>query len=492
MKFIVKLFPEITIKSKPVRKQLTKQLRQNIRRVLRHIDAGVVVVGEWDKIEVTPQTTDPALIRQLAEALQRIPGISNILEVQEHEFKDLDHIFQLTKEAYGASLAGKTFVVRVKRAGIHPFKSTEAERYIGGGLNQQTEAKGVDLHNPEVTIRLEIRHQKLYLISQRYEGLGGYPLGSQDTVLSLISGGFDSGVASFLTMRRGLRTHFCFFNLGGTAHEVGVKQVACYLWERYGLSHRVQFITVPFEEVVAEIIRSVDNSHMGVILKRMMLRAAEQVAEELEASALVTGEAIAQVSSQTLANLNVIDSVTDMLVLRPLITTDKHEIIRIARQIGTEEFAKNMPEYCGVISRNPKTRARKDRVEHEEGKFDFSVLERAVANRVRINIDEIMNTVVSIDDVEAVQIPSTRDVIIDIRHPDEEERQPLHLTNNEVLKIPFYELNSALEDLDPAKRYLLYCDKGVMSQLHASHLKAAGRENVLVYRPVDMVQHCYA
>src|SRR5690554_2360619 len=131
MKFIVKLFPEITIKSKPVRKQLTKQLRQNIRRVLRHIDAGVVVVGEWDKIEVTPQTTDPALIRQLAEALQRIPGISNILEVQEHEFKDLDHIFQLTKEAYGASLAGKTFVVRVKRAGVHPFKSTEAERYIG-------------------------------------------------------------------------------------------------------------------------------------------------------------------------------------------------------------------------------------------------------------------------------------------------------------------------------------------------------------------------
>ena len=187
-----------------------------------------------------------------------------------------------------------------------------------------------------------------------------------------------------------------------------------------------------------------------------------------------------------------IDSVTDMLVLRPLITTDKHEIIRIARQIGTEEFAKNMPEYCGVISRNPNTRARKDRVEHEEGKFDFSVLERAVANRVRINIDEIMNTVVSIDDVEAVQIPSTRDVIIDIRHPDEEERQPLHLTNNEVLKIPFYELNSALEGLDPAKRYLLYWDKGAMSQLHASHLKAAGRENVLVYRPVDMVQHCYA
>src|SRR5690606_2261124 len=460
--------------------------------VLRHIDAGVVVVGEWDKIEVIPQTTDPALIRQLADAQQRIPGISNILEVQEHEFKDLDHIFQLTKEAYGASLAGKTFVVRVKRAGVHPFKSTEAERYIGGGLNQHTEANGVDLHHPDVTIRLEIRDQKLYLISQRYEGLRGYPLGRQDSVLSLLSGGFDSGVASYLTMRRGMRTHFCFFNLGGTAHEVGVKQVACYLWERYGLSHRVQFITVPFEEVVAELLRSVDDSHMGVILKRLMLRAASQVAEERAATALGTGEAVAQGSSQTLVNLSVIDAVTDTLVLRPLITTDKQDIIRIARQIGTEEFAKNMPEYCGVISRKPKTRAKRDRVEYEEGKFDMAVLERALAQTVRVNIDEVMGSVVTLNDVPTVQIPATQDIIIDIRRPDEEERNPLHLTNNRILKIPFYELGTQVPELAQDQRYLLFCEQGVMSQLHASHLQAAGHGNVLVYRPAASGKYCAA
>src|SRR5690606_11068367 len=121
------------------------------------------------------------------------------------------------------------------------------------------------------------------------------------------------------------------------------------------------------------------------------------------------------VSSQTLVNLNVIDCVTEMLVLRPLITTDKHEIIRTARRIGTEEFAKNMPEYCGVISRKPRTRAKKDRVEHEETKFDFTVLERAIANKVSVNIDEIMGSVVNLDDVEMVQIPSVNDIIIDIR-----------------------------------------------------------------------------
>ncbi len=492
MKFIVKLFPEITIKSKPVRKQLTKQLRHNIRRVLKHLDAGVLVEGEWDKIEVVPQTTDPSLIRQLADALQRIPGLANILAVEEHEFKDLDHILELATATYAPQIAGKTFVVRVKRAGVHTFKSTEVERYVGGGLVQRTEARGVDLHNPEVTVRLEIRFDKVYLIAARYEGLGGYPLGSQDTVISLMSGGFDSGVASYLTMRRGMRTHFCFFNLGGTAHEVGVKQVACYLWERYGLSHRVQFITVPFEEVVAELLRSVDDSHMGVVLKRLMLRAASQVAEELGATALVTGEAVAQVSSQTLVNLSVIDAVTDTLVLRPLITTDKQDIIRIARQIGTEEFAKNMPEYCGVISRKPKTRAKRDRVEYEEGKFDMAVLERALAQKVRVNIDEVMGSVVTLNDVPTVQIPTTQDVIIDIRRPDEEERSPLHLTNNRILKIAFYELAAQVPELASEQRYLLYCEQGIMSQLHASHLQAAGHTNVLVYRPAASGKVCAA
>ncbi|MEZ5483121.1 MAG: hypothetical protein R3E73_13495 [Porticoccaceae bacterium] len=195
--------------------------------------------------------------------------------------------------------------------------------------------------------------------------LGGFPLGTQIRVMSLISGGFDSTVSSFLTMKRGLRTHFLFFNLGGRAHEVGVKEVAFYLWNRYSGSHRVRFITVPFEDVVAEILTSVENSQMGVILKRMMLRAGTRIADEMDVAALVTGEAVAQVSSQTLANLAVIDSVTEKLVLRPLITFDKNDIIDIARKIGTEEFAAKIRD-CGVISLNPTTRARPERIAEEE------------------------------------------------------------------------------------------------------------------------------
>ena len=153
----------------------------------------------------------------------------------------------------------------------------------------------------------------------------------------------------------------------------------------------MKFIAVPFDEVVGEILKNVDDSQMGVVLKRMMLRAATRVAETLGAQALVTGEAVAQVSSQTLINLTVIDRATDMLVLRPLITMAKGEIIHTAQQIGTADYAAQMPEYCGVISVKPTTRAKLPRVEHAETKFDFAVLERALANAQYLNIDEVAN-----------------------------------------------------------------------------------------------------
>ena len=280
-----------------------------------------------------------------------------------------------------------------------------------------------------------------------------------------------------------MRTHFCFFNLGGREHEVGVKEVALYLWLKYGASHRVKFVSVPFEEVVGEILKNVENSQMGVILKRMMLRAASQVAAELEVAALVTGEAVAQVSSQTLQNLAVIDQVTDTLVLRPLICADKLDIINIAAKIGTEAFAANMPEYCGVISVKPTTRAKPEKIAAQEANFDFAVLERAIASANYINIDALADEDFTVAAVESLPIPLPDAVIVDVRHPDEVDRKPLKLATSDVQTIPFYELHSRFAQLDQARTYMLYCDKGVMSRLHASHLVEQGFENVKVYRP---------
>ena len=264
------------------------------------------------------------------------------------------------------------------------------------------------------------------MIRQQINGLGGYPLGSQGEVLSLISGGFDSTVASYLMTRRGLKTHFCFFNLGGSAHEIGVKQVAHYLWSTYGESHKVKFISVPFEEVVTEILTKVETSQMGVVLKRMMLRAASRLAHRANIPALVTGEAVAQVASQTITNLAVIDEVSDHMVLRPLAAMDKQDIINIARRIGTEAFAANMPEYCGVISVNPTTVGDRKKLYAAEEPFDMTVLDNALKQAKVERIDQVVTEAESgLDDVPVVDTPALADVVVDIRHPSEAPWNPL-------------------------------------------------------------------
>ncbi|WP_286236862.1 tRNA uracil 4-sulfurtransferase ThiI [Neptuniibacter halophilus] len=483
MKFSIRLFPEITIKSRPVRKRLIQRLQSNLQNMLRRIDEEIKVRGQWDKLDVECGKADESKREDVIDLLSRTPGIHSFIEVTDYPLGDFHDIFEKALAVYGPEIKGKTFKVRVKRSGKHEFRSIDVERYVGGGLNQHAEAAGVDVHNPEVYVDLEIRNDTLYVVTAIYKGLGGFPLGTQDATLSLISGGFDSIVASYMSMRRGCKTHFLFFNLGGHAHEIGVKQVALYLWQKFGSSARVKFITIPFDEVVGEILQSVHHSHMGVVLKRMMMRAGEKVADKMKIEALVTGESIAQVSSQTLPNLAIIDAATSKLVVRPLVTMDKQDIIDITRQIGAYDFAKNMPEYCGVISDRPTTCAKKERVEEEESDFDYEVLERALERRQVISIDEIVEDVNIHAEVEALTKVQPNQVVVDIRAPHEQEKKPLNIPGCEIRLIPFFALGAEAEQFSEEKEYLLYCEKGVMSQMHAHQLQERGLSNVKVYRP---------
>lgn len=482
MKFIIKLFPEITIKSQSVRLRFIKILTSNIRNVLKDLAEDVAVVRHWDYLEVRVKKEE--LGEGVADRLTRIPGIHHILQVEERAFTDLHNIYEQTFEMYAASLENKTFCVRAKRRGKHPFSSIELERYVGGGLNQHIPSAKVKLTHPDVTVNLEVEDDKLILVVRRLDGIGGFPIGTQEDVLSLISGGFDSGVSSYMLMRRGCRVHYCFFNLGGAAHEIGVKQVAHYLWNRFGSSHKVRFVAVNFEPVVAEILEKVDDGQMGVVLKRMMVRAASRVAERYGVQAIVTGEALGQVSSQTLTNLRMIDNATDTLVLRPLISHDKETIINLARQIGTEDFARTMPEFCGVISKNPTVKAVKEKIEAEEEKFDFAILDDVVLNAQNMDIRVIaQQSEQQVTEVEMVSELSATDVVLDIRSPDEQEAHPLKIEGTEVRTLPFYKLSTQFGDLPAETTYLLYCDRGVMSRLQAMYLAEQGYTNVKVYRP---------
>ena len=480
MKFIIKLFPEIMIKSESVRKRFIKVLTGNIRNVLNKHDDTLAVVRHWDYIEVRSKLTEnrPHLI----ELLQRIPGIHHFLEVDEKPFTDLHDIFEQTLQEVGTQLENKTFCVRVKRKGKHNFSSIEAERYIGGGLNQHIATAKVKLTNPDVTVRIDIEHDKMMLVKARHAGIGGYPIGTQEDVLSLISGGFDSGVSSYMLIRRGSRVHYCFFNLGGAAHEIGVKQMAYHIWNRFSRSHKVRFIAINFEAVVGEILEKIDSGQMGVVLKRMMVRAASKIAERFAIQAIVTGEALGQVSSQTLTNLRLIDEASETLVLRPLISHDKEQIIATAKEIGTDDIAKSMPEFCGVISKNPTVKAVREKIVAEELNFDFSILENAVQNAQYLDIRKIAEqTERDVVQVDVVSVLTGEDVILDIRSPEETDENPLQLEGRNVTLLPFYKLSSQFASLDQSKTYLLYCERGVMSKLQALYLKENGFNNVKVF-----------
>lgn len=482
MLFLVKYFSEIAIKSKPVRRAFLRQLNENMNAVLREVDANVSVERDWDKFLVRSSSNEPGHVARMVDAMCRISGITYVMEVDEYPVPAIEQIADFVLPVYKERLKGATFAVRCKRNGKHGFSSVDVERTVGSALMLQTDAAGVKLKNPDVTVRLEVNRDALFVIGERHSGPSGYPLGSLDPVLSLISGGFDSPVASYLTMKRGMRTHFLFFNLGGRDHELGVKEVALYLWEKYGNKQRVLFISVPFEEVVAELLKNVQDSYMGVVLKRMMLRVADRLAQTLEIPALVTGECVAQVSSQTLQNLSVIDKVTDRLILRPLIASDKEDIVRLAARIGTEEFAASMPEYCGVISVKPTTRARLDRVAAQEQKFDLEILDRAFEARQQTRIDLLAEEALERSDVEVLTVPLAGSTIIDIRHPEEEELAPLEI-HVPVLKIPFFELHTRKSELGANGTYMLYCGQGVMSRLHAGHLQQESALEVKVYAP---------
>lgn len=484
IEFIIKLHPEIAIKSKSVRKRQTLLLERNIKTILLRTDSNIEVNNNYDHLTIRCPSEDVAIQQQLIDRLSCIPGVVHFSEMQSSTFSSLHDIYEQVAAVYAGQIQNKTFCVRVRRAGKHDFSSIEAERYIGGGLNQLVASAQVKLTKPDIVVALEVRKDQLIMVRKQHQGMGGFPLPSQSDVLSLISGGYDSAVASYLMIRKGLRTHYLFFNLGGAAHEAGVREMAHLIWQKYSLSHKVKFVSVNFAPVVDQILETIDNGLMGVVLKRMMMRAASTVAEKLGIKAIVTGESIGQVSSQTIANLNVIDRVTETLILRPLIYQDKQEIIALAAKIGAEDIAKSMPEYCGVISRKPTVNAVLAEVIANEQNFDFAVLDQAVQDAKVLDIRTIDYQAEQQADVVTVlaQLPADA-VVLDIRSPEETDLKPLTVEGHDVVELPFFRLASQFANLDQSKHYYCYCERGVMSRLQAVVLQEQGFKNVSVYRP---------
>lgn len=489
MQYLIKLGSEITIKSEWVRKQCIRRLKRNILKHLDYYEIDGKITGNWDRIILEVSDLEDSV--QIQDILKNISGIENfspiisfVIDASKSFEESIQNISKEVVFYFWEKIQGKIFAVRVKRSGAHNFSSTEVERAIWTEilLREELQSK-VRLENPDVTIQIDIKGSVWSLMLSKISWISWYPVGFQGRLLSLVSWGFDSGLATQMMINRGCEVDYLFFNLGGKAHELWVKQISYYLWKTFSLPHsKARFVSVDFEEVVQEILVKVEAKYRGIVLKRMMLKVASILADKYYYCWIVKGDSVWQVSSQTLQNLHVIDTASQVLTLRPLIWMNKQDIIGKCKKIGTFNFASSMPEYCGVISQKPSVGASKDEVILAEKDIDSSLAEKVAEKAIAERLSQMD---FSWEQEYLGEVHERNDeIIIDIREPERVSRSPLSQKwYHESLQIPFYEINHCFPKLDQKKQYLLYCDKGVLSHLHGLYLREKWFSNIQVFRP---------
>lgn len=490
MKIIVKFSSEITIKSRSVRIFFSKILTRNIRTVFKHNKQPIKIIYHWDYLEIICKQNNYV---NVSEILVYIPGIHHFLLVQHSTVYSLADIYhQIMLEDY-TQFIGKSFCVRIKRYGNHVYSSQEIASYLGNKLRHDIYNAHVNLVQPDKTLFLEIKNNNLFIIIKRYEGLGGLPIGTQQESLSLISGGFDSAVASYMLMRRGCKVHYCFFNLSNTVtHTMEVYKIIFHLWNKFGCSHKIKVISVNFLEIVEEISSKIKSDYIGIVLKRIMIRVAIVIAKNWKIKALITGESLGQVSSQTLDNLVLINDIipSGCIILRPLITYDKEKIITLARKIGTEVFSRSVPEYCGIISKKSTIKANKQTLDMEESKCNLLVINKVISQAYITDVCHIPKFLMNqyFYPIDTTKNINSDDIILDIRAQYEQNIKPVHFPCHIKIKnIPFYQLIDQFPRLDQDKIYILYCDHGIMSRLQAMYLYQKGFRNIKIYDSVSKV-----
>lgn len=330
---------EIYLKTPAVRRRFARALCDNAVAAL----GGGARVEETSRGRLTVSGVED--LTTAAERLTRVFGVRTVDEVVPVPFPDLDRGVEAVAELVGADVEGKVFAVRCKRVGSHRWRSADLERKLGALLYQRS--AGVDLTDPEVWVRLRVVEDQAFVTRRRWSGPGGLPLGVQGKALMLLSGGYDSAVSAHQLMRRGVAVEFLHLELACSQRDQALA-VAHRLWERWGAGMEGVVHVLDFAAVRSQLLDRMAPRLRQVVLKRMMLQAADAVASELGLEAIGTGEAIGQVSSQTFTHVAALDLLAERPVFRPLLTWDKEEIIAAARRVGVAELAERAGEACDL------------------------------------------------------------------------------------------------------------------------------------------------
>ncbi len=293
--------------------------------------------------------------------------------------KDMEDIFRVAKEYVPQFLEGKrSFKVEAKRSDkSFPLDSMDLSREVGGAILSAYPRIKVNVHNPDIVVKVEIREYGAYISAGSFKGAGGMPVGTNGRGLLLLSGGIDSPVAGYMMAKRGVTVealHFESFPYTSERAREKVLELASILAEYAG---EVRVHIVSLTHIQEELVKSCNEDYFTLLLRRYMMTIAERVAKYKGCTALITGESLGQVASQTMQALGVTDSVVkDMPVFRPCIGMDKEEIVTISRKMGAFETSIQPYEDCCTVftPKHPKTKPELDKVIAEENKLDFATL----------------------------------------------------------------------------------------------------------------------
>lgn len=365
-------FGELSTKGKN-RRDFVVKLKRSVKNATREFD-GLEIQSTRDRMYINLNGVD---YQPVSEKLVKVFGIQSFSPVMNVE-KDIDSMKEAALHyVNGLSREISTFKVTTKRADkTFPMETNEINHAIGGHVLWHNQGLKVDVKNPDLNLIVEIRKEAAFLTGEVIQGAGGMPLNSNGKAMLMLSGGIDSPVAGFMAMKRGVEiecVHFYSPPFTSERSKQKVLDLAEVLAETAG--HMVVHI-VPFTEIQKKIQQQIPENYSMTTTRRMMLKIADRITHKRGGLAIITGESLGQVASQTLHSMYAINEVTTTPVLRPLITADKNEIISMAQELGTLDISNRPYEDCCTVftPANPKTMPRREKVNHYEGFSDFEEL----------------------------------------------------------------------------------------------------------------------
>lgn len=382
---IIAKYGEIILK-KGNRPRFERMLADNIKHALKNITDCKITIKQ---ATIYVEEFDEDKIDLIVERMSLVFGIVSITKAALCE-KELDTIVETAKEYLKDDLSvNARFKVAAKRADkSFPMTSTELAIALGGELDEAFPGLVCDVHDPELTVKCEIREAGayIYIAEKATPGQGGMPTGSGLKATLLLSGGIDSPVAGHMIAKRGVTIDAVnFFSFPYTSERAKEKVIElASIIARY--TSKIKLYIVPFTEIQLAIRDKCPEEYMTLLMRRFMMRIAEKLAHDHGSKALITGESVGQVASQTLSALDVTNAVVDMPILQPLIGMDKLEVIRRAEQIGTYETSILPYEDCCTVftPKHPKVNPQRKNVERAEAALDVEALEAAALANIEL------------------------------------------------------------------------------------------------------------